>query len=282
MKINRIVRVKIGKEGESGIEFTDLKMNFNVQKSESSDSNTCNFTIFNLNSDSRNKINIDEAKIYLYAGYLNDTGDELIFTGDINLISSVIERPNIITKIEAKDGQKKMDDVKLSVSFKEGVSVAQVVQKAIDKLGLPIKTKALLDPLKKIKFNNGHAFMGTAKTLLDILFAGVNMDWSIQNGEIKFYNSNSTDNSFAIELNSNTLIGSPERIKIKKSKKDSSPEVNGWRIITLLSPKVEPGGSIIVTSKEIPERSTFKILNVEHSGDSFEGEFLTKIEVIQV
>jgi len=282
MKINRIVKAKIGVPGKTGSEFTGLKMSFKVDKSESSDSNTCSFSIFNLNIDSRNKINVDDAVLYLYAGYLNDVGDELIFTGDISLISTSIERPNIITKIEAKDGEKKLNDTKLSVSFKEGASIAQVVQKAFDKLDLPIKTKSLLDPLKNIKFNNGSAFMGKAKNLLDILFAGVGMDWSIQNGEIKFYYSNNTDNSFAVVLDSSSLVGSPERIKIKKSKKDSSPEVDGWKFTSLLSPKVEPGGTVIVTSREIPERSNFKVLNVEHNGDSFEGEFLTRIEAIQI
>lgn len=283
MKTNRIVRVKIGKAGEEGSEFTGLKTSFRIQKAESSDPNSCDLTIYNLNPDSRSRINIEKAVVFVYAGYVDDTGDELIFTGDVNNMSTTLQRPNVVTKITAKDGETKLSETKLTVSFKEGVSVAQVIQKAFDKLNLPLKSSAILAPLKKIKFNNGSAFMGTAKKLLDVVFAGVGMSWSIQNGEIKFYNSDETDNSFAVELTTKTgLIGSPERIKIKKSKRDSSPEVDGWRFKSLLIPKIEPGGVVVVTSKEIPIRSQFKALNVEHNGDSLEGEFVTTIEAIQI
>lgn len=298
MKTNRIVRIRIENDTGLGYEFKSsdpannkrgFKMDFRVSKTPSSDPNQCVVSIVNLNQDSRNKINTKNSKLFVYAGYQNDTGDELIFVGDITSVNSEIQKPEVITKIEAGDGDKKLKDVKLSISFKEGSSVLQVVQKAIDKLGLPIKTKSFLEPLSKIKFNNGKSFMGTAKKLLDVIFAGANMDWSIQNDEIKFYTIGKVDNSSAVVLSSgvdggnNTgLIGSPMRIKIKKSSQDSSPEVDGWKFKSLLSPKIEPGGIIVASSKEIPERSNFKVTNVEHSGNTTEGEFVTITEGIQV
>lgn len=282
MKFDRIVRVQIDIPGQADIEFSDLKMNFRVSKTETSDINTCELSIFNLNSDSRNKINLKNAELLLYAGYQDETGDELIFTGDITTVNNITQRPNVVTKIEAGDGEKKLSDVKASISFKENVSVFQVVKQALSKFDLPIKTQELLEPLKKIKLNNGQSFSGRIKTLLDTLFLGVNMDWSIQNGEIKFYAEGQTDQTFGVELTTETgLLDSPERIKIKKSKRDETPEIDGWRFKSLLSPKIEPGGTVIVQSNEISERSQYKVLNVEHTGDSFEGEFFTVIEAIQ-
>lgn len=277
---NRSVSVTIGIPGQLGFQIKDLKVSFQVKKTESSDPNSCDVSIYNLNEDSRSKIAEKDSILTLNAGYTEDVGEELLFKGNITDVGNITRPPNIISRIEAGDGEKKLAESKMSMSFTEGVTIYQVVKQAIDQLGLPIKNELLLASLKKIKFRQGQAFMGPVKKILDILFADVGFTWSIQNGEIKFYENDKTDQDFAVVLKSDSgLIGSPVKKKIKPATKGSKEEFDGWEVKSLLQPKIEPGGVLEITSREI-DKSQFKVVNVSHTGDSIEGEFVTVSEVV--
>ncbi len=269
---------------ENALEIEDSKMSFQIRKTESSDPNTCRLTIFNLNEDSRNRINVKNSKLYLSAGYKQDTRDEIIFIGNLTNLNTVYGTHEVTTMIEAADGEVEINEPKISVSFKEGASAKQVLDKVLTKIKLPVKIKdSVLALFEKKKFSNGQAFMGAAKLLLDTLTKDVNVTWSVQNNEIKMYENDSGDDSFAIVLTPETgLIGSPTRVKIKKGTRDVKKEVDGWRLTSLLIPLIEPGSIIQATSREIPAGSQFKVLSVEHNGDNFEGQFQTISEVVQL
>ena len=300
-RFNRIVRVQIvsplrepaglverqlldtGILGGGSLEFSGLKISFRVKKTESSDPNTCTLTIFNLNEDSRSKINIEKSQLYLFAGYEQDTGEELVFTGNVTNVNDTIQRPNVVSVIDAADGEKELNESKMSVSFKEGVTLFQIFEKVIDTFNLPVKFKKALEFTKKVKYNNGSAFIGQAKALMDLLTADVRLTWSIQNGELKFYENTKADFSSAVVLTTNTgLIGSPTKIKVKKGTRTEEKESDGWKFVSLLQPKIEPGGIVKVTSREILDGSQFKVINVDHDGDSIEGSFQTTVEAMQL
>jgi mannose-6-phosphate isomerase class I len=42
----------------------------------------------------------------------------------------------------------------------------------------------------------------------------------------------------------------------------------GWKIKALLQPNIEPGNVIVVESDEIPAGSKFRVIEVEHIGDT--------------
>ena len=130
---NRVVTAHIGIPGLSGegIEFKNFKMEFTVRKNEEADPrNSCTLNIYNLNKDSRNKIKQENNVLHLYAGYKDDTEEELVFTGDITAVDVSIERPHVITMIEAADGEKALQEAKIVVSYGEGVSTDQIIKKA--------------------------------------------------------------------------------------------------------------------------------------------------------
>lgn len=282
---DRVVTVHIGIPGLSGegIEFKNLKMEFNVRKNEEVDPrNSCTLIIYNLNKDSRNKIKQENNVLHLYAGYRDDTEEELVFTGDITAVNVSIERPNVITTIEAADGEKALQEAKIAISYGEGVSSDQIIQKALDAIGLPLRSKLeLVEKIKK-KFSNGFSFMGQAKKLMDLITQDVDVTYSIQNGEVKLFSKNSIDLSHAFILSSQTgMVGSPQRIKIKSTKKEKVKDRDGWKTTSLLLPTLEPGSPLVINSKEI-QRGQFRIVNCEHVGDSYEGTFQTTCEVVDL
>lgn len=280
---NRIVKAIITVDNQKALEIQELKMTFQVGKVESSDPNTCTLTIFNMNEDSRNKINIKNSKLTLSAGYVQDTGDETIFIGNLTNLNTVYGESNVITTIEAADGELEINEPKISVSFKEGSSAKQMLNKVLEKIPLPVKIKDSVYALfEKRKFSNGQAFMGAAKFLLDTLTKDMNVTWSVQNNEIKMYENNSGITTGILLTPESGLVGSPTRIKIKTGTRGTKKEVDGWRITSLLIPLIDPGSIIKIQSREITPVAQFKVLRVDHTGDNFEGQFQTVTEVIQI
>ena len=282
---DRIIKARIETiSSEMALEIDSLKMVFQVSKTESSDPNTCRLTIFNINEDSRNKINVKDSKLYLSAGYLQDTGDEIIFIGNLTNLNTIYGESHVAVIIEAADGELEINEPKISVSFKKGSSAKQMLDKVLNKIKLPVKIKeSVLNLFEKKKYSNGQAFMGAAKFLLDSLTKDIDVTWSVQNNEIKMYENNSVDNSSAIVLTSkNGLIGSPTRIKIKSGTRGKKKEIDGWQVTSLLIPTIEPGKIIQVQSREINPATQFKVLKVDHAGDNTEGQFQSVSEVIQI
>lgn len=66
---NRLVELRIGKAGEEGRLYRDLRIEFDVDKNRESNANTGKISIYNLNPSSRNLINDEGQKFELKAGY---------------------------------------------------------------------------------------------------------------------------------------------------------------------------------------------------------------------
>lgn len=279
---NRIIEASLEKDNLELIKITDFHISFSIKKVSSTDPNTCTLKIYNLKNDTRNRLNELGALLTVNAGYQQWGGPEIIFIGNLSYIMSEKLYPNTVVTLEGKDGEEALNLTRDSISFKEGVSTRQILDSVIKKFGIGLKTKLDLINFINKKYNQGFAFIGQLKDLLDKITKDTNLEWSVQNNELKFYNSSGVDLSTAIVINKNTgMIGSPQRIKIKKGKRTKKVEIDGWKVESLLHPKAEPGGIINLSSEEVGDSKQFKIDTVEHIGDNFEGNFKTIMEVIE-
>ena len=269
----RIASVTIGNPGDTGILVEDLRIRFLCKKTQSSnDPNTCMVSVYNLNPTRRNKIN---------AGYEDASGLEEVFIGDVEEVNVRKEVPNVITEIEVSEGKKYITEDKTSLSFGAGTSVRQILEEIIGDAALSSNLKNFT--FSDFTFNHGFHFAGDTKNVLDTLTQLVNISWSVQDNQIKFDKEAFLEFEATINLNTESgLIGYPERIKIDKVVKKGETKLNGWRIKSLLVPKAIPGASVIVSSKEIGNDKRFKVINVEHEGDTWEGVYQTTMEVIEL
>ena len=122
---------------------------------------------------------------------------------------------------------------KVSLSYKAGAKVKQVIDDVVKKIGLPLKVDTNSLGINKI-FNTGFSFTGDAKTALKKLSSYANLDWSIQNGELKFVVQGKSDGSKLVVLSPNTgLIKTPEKQKIKDVRRKDNAEliVTGKQIL---------------------------------------------------
>jgi hypothetical protein len=308
LQFNRKVIVQIGQTGQQGLQIRNLRTTFKITKTLRSDSfNTATVIIYNLNKESRgfiDSLDIDNEKnksnlITVQAGY--DTLEKLIFIGNITLVTIETKRPDVITTIEAMDGKLAMNQLRIGTgnipafTYGKKTSAKRILKDIIKISGVDSHYNDSIVPDRL--YENGFAFVGMGKVLLDNVCNYLGLIWSIQNNTLKLIASGSSDGITVVSLSSSSgLIDSPDKINTD-SKEFTKKERNtisgkettvlgkkvlkkiggGWKIRALLQPSIEPGNVIMVASDEIPDGSKFRVIEIEHSGDTYGQDWMSTI-----
>ena len=301
-QFNRQVVIQAGKADEAGYQIRNLRCVFNIKKTSKTSFNTAKVQIYNMAADSRNWFNNfdieDKANLLIVkAGYEENV--RTVFVGNINLVSTSIERPNVVTTIEANDGEKAVNQLRVPFggftgTYAAGASAKRVLQDLIRASGLDQKA---IDwsTVPDRQYVNGFCFQGMGKVLLDNLCSYLGLEWSIQNNHIKFVLIDESDYSEIVYLTPETgLIGSPTRLNdissqvgIKKGSKANKEMTalgvkkrkklsGGWEVKCLLQPTAEPGGVVRVKSAEVEDKD-FRIIEVEHNGDTHGSDWTSRL-----
>lgn len=281
-QFKRQATVTIGPPGEGGLKISGLRVSFRIVKDDDKDPNEASIDIYNMSEESRRKIDSVDSLLYLDAGYVDGTGIETLFVGNITDITHHITPPDISTKIIVNDGSKDLQDKRMSLSFESGISGREVLRQILNSFSMGNNFKDISIP--GIKYANGVSFSGSSRNALTKATSFLGLNWSIQNNEIKLVQFDGDDGSRAVLLSPDTgMIGSPEKISFKTrnykglSKKDDIP---GWRITSLLQPQLVPASKVVINSKELTtENSLFSVMSVSHSGDTHGSEWHSIIEV---
>lgn len=283
-QFRRSASLTIGKPNAlTAIVIRNLKIVFTIEKTEGKDPNTAKVEIFNLAESTRKKIETEQLgdNLIVYAGYLDGEGEQLIFSGDIKSVTHQIKRPNVITTIMANDGANSLGTAKISLAKNKGVTARSILESILKTFPLPNNLKTISIPAEKT-YSNGFAFTGMSKDALTKVTEFLDLDWTIQNNEIRLSPFDGNDSSEAVLLNIKTgLLDSPSRIvdETKKAKGETSKDKPGWQLKSLLSPKINPKGQVSVSSREIPDNTFFNVHSVIHRGDTHGSDWISEIEV---
>jgi len=276
----RSASINIGRRGGNAKILTGLRIVFNVDKTEGKDPNTARIEIYNLSEATRNLIDKNDQFIILNAGYLDGDGEELVFIGNIKSITHTIKKPEVITVITASDGDNALFNSKISISHDRGVSGDTILEQVLK--AIPLSSNLSTISYTSKSYANGFAFAGLAKDALTKITKFLELEWSIQNNEIRLIPFDGDDKTIAVRLTPETgLIGSPERLtgSTRKAKGLSKKDKSGWKFRSLLQPKINPSNKVVVQSREIPNESTFTVYTVTHIGDTHGPEWETVTEV---
>lgn len=309
-QFNRKVTLEFGELGKTGLRVQNLRCSFNVKKTSTDTFNTGKATVYNLNESSRkfvDSFDITKAKnlLSISAGY--EGTEQLIFRGNISLVSVSIEKPLVLTNIEANDGERGINELKFypPLSYKSGTWAKRVLRDVSNKTGLGQK---FIDwsKIPDRQYKNGFAFQGSAKVLFNNLCNYLGLNWSIQDNQLKFTVVGKTDGAPILNLTPETgLLSSPirlndikaamygtlskqekleaglQKLKGETGKKYSEKVSGGYEIKCLLQPVAEPGGVVQVTAEGI-DKKQFRILEVEHTGDTHGAEWNSKLTTVAI
>jgi len=268
---NRLVELQIGKAGQEGRIFRDLRIEFDVDKSRESNANSGTVSIYNLNPQSRNLINDEGQKYQLkvgYAGFDNSPILEILSSGDILEVEINRRGADIVTKFKIGEGTKALSEKTLDKSYEEGTSIKSIVNDMADQLEV---AKGAIKGLKDLVFNSGYSATGKIKDRLDELTGKQDLEWSIQNGELQILPKGSSTDEEAILLTKDTGLLKAYKAKSEKSGAKELKDV--IRFETLLNPSIKIGRKIKVVS-EIAEIDEFvTVRRIKYMGDNKDGVF---------
>ena len=269
-----------------------LHLAFDVQKDLTQETNKVKFTIWNLKDETRQKIEKQDLKVDLYAGYRDNDGTCRIFSGSVIRTITTDEGKDVKTEIQASDGQVAVRDSVFALSYTPGTAGGIIVKAIAQNMGLPL---VLGEGVKFGAYDNGYSFVGKGGDALTEICNGNGCSWSIQNGNLQVILAGGVvANRGLVFSASSGLIGSPARIvksdhkpdedtpkkeRRKKEGKEKPDKQAGWKIETLLAPTVSPGDAIKVESRII--NGWFRVETVNHTGDSISGQYKTQMDIIE-
>ncbi len=257
-----------------GHDFEGLRIKFEVEKTNESQPNRARISIYNLSEKSRSMFEDGGSRVILTAGYKDNFG--VIFSGNIvkakhkkkkglqkGAVTTKYEGVDIITEIEAGDGDNKYRNSRLHRGFPAGTPIKDVLQELSGAFDMPANIDE--EAIPSLQYANGYSVDGPCRYALDEICKTNGLEWSIQNEVLQIISKNKTTKIGAIVLNPTSgLIGSPTKMS------------KGVEFVSLLQPALSPGCAVKLESKFI--EGTFKVRKVTHDGDSHEGDFVSKCE----
>lgn len=263
---------KSGKLETVGVEITNLKIEFEIQRDQSKHPNTCNIKITNLSKQTRGEFEQLPLTVNLEAGH--DGVNRLMYVGDVRFAMSEQKGQDWVTLLELGDGGRIHAHARINRSYRAKTTVKQVLRDALNSIGqsLPknIENASDLDD----PYLSGYSAHGPLRDELTRLLAPYGYNWSFQNGLVQILKDEETNN-FEFPINEGTgMIGTPEFGSPPKSKKKPHMKVK-----MLLYPELTPGSRVRIQSTTL--NGLFKINKVRHVGDTHGNDWYTEIEVKQ-
>lgn len=296
MQFNRIFRLIAGEEGGEGVKIESdgkeesLRIEFEIDKDLTQQTNKSSIKIYNLTDDSCEKIEVSDMVCELQVGYAEDIGLRRIFLGNITYSTTRRDGPDKVTELELADGQESLRDTVVSLGYSAGVSAKAVLNDVAAQMSV---TTQIAPDIEFASYPAGFAFVGKGRDCLSRILDASGARWSIQNGTLQVIMAGSSTNVQALTFSASSgLIGSPERIvkgvkrpdeeakKKRKVKKDKKAKQAGWKIKTLLAPTVNPGDLVKVESVTVI--GWFRVESLKHKGDTHGREWYSEMELIEL
>ena len=270
----------------------NLKINFQIEKDTTKESNKSKLEIYNLSESSRKAIEVADNEVEIYAGY--EDGAVLCFRGTVTYGYTKDSGTECITSLDLADGTVALRDSYCSLSYAPGTSAKTIIQRCATEMGVPVVYGDDVGELENYK--NGFSFIGQAPECLTEVCNALGLSWSIQNNILNIILAGGTATNRGLVFSAESgLVGLPERIvqaeyksnktnpkrKAKqKAKKEEPRKKAGWRIETLLVPSVNPGDMVKVESRIIT--GWFRVEKVRHSGEYNGQRWNSEMDLIEV
>lgn len=265
----RNIRVTVG-----GKLYQNLRMAFQITSSIRPEPNTAELTIYNLNEDSRTKVQKPKVPCIIEAGY--GTNLAQIFKGYLRDASNQNRGTDWVTTLITGDGDIAWRESRVHESFKKGAEIDKVIETLFKRLGPTVDVQNALENLKKGKFREGltQFTRGTVlygKTVEQIhkMMKSKNLEWFIDQGQVQVIERDTvvpTPNGKVQRLTHSTgLIGSPQ-----------VGEGGVIKITSLLQPSFRLGTMLVLESDSA--NGNFRINKLTHIGDTHDQPWYTQIE----
>lgn len=228
----------VGK-GYNGIEVADLRIKFDVKKTNSQTPNQAKFTVYNLSDATCEKILREFDNITLEAGY--EAGIGLIYSGNITGYRKYLEGgTNKVLEIYGGDGDKAYNWAVCNKTLAAGATQGDIFKETASTMQTHgVKTGSVAS-MGDVKLPRGKVMFGPTKGYMKRIAQTTDTSWSIQDGKINYVENNGVLKGESVLLNWETgLIKAPEQTN------------DGINISCLLNPLIRVGGTVKIDNSAI-------------------------------
>ena len=254
------------------LRLVELDFSFNIEKSLDREPNTAEIQVYNLSETSRKAIEqTARQRVQLEAGYQQPAGTRVIFDGDLRKAHSRREGPDVVTEVEAADGERAYRTARVNRSFGAGTSLGSVIQSIGRSLGVGVgnlaelATQAGFEGLGQL-FSEGTVTSGPAREEFSGLLDSAGIEWSIQDNTLQLLPRGQALAGTAVVLSSDTGLV-------------ESPSVDSEGVATakmLMIPDVFPGRKVQIESEFV--RGLYRVTKAKFIGSTFGTEWFIEIE----
>lgn len=260
-----------------GLDVSDLRCAFTIEKSEEPQPNTCDLIISNLSSDHRSQLQELQPKkgdtrgipVKIEAGYGEDPS--LIWLGDLRTVSSAPEgKTTWLTKVSSGDGEKATQNARISLPMGPKTPAQTALRAIAQSLGVDLGNIDTVASRIKLSgkggvYGSGKALHGPSVQVLDDIARSADLTWSIQDGALQFTDRGKALAGSAILLDPSTgLIGSP-----------SVDNEGNLSARALIIPDLKVGRVVVVESKAVA--GNFKVIRAKWTGDTIGNDWYCDI-----
>lgn len=290
-RFDRVCSLIVGVGGQRGFEITNLRIQFEIVKTDSRNPNKSTIKIYNLSPSSRSAIEKPDVRCVLRAGYVEENGPLECFNGNVLFSWSAKDGPDIITTLELGDGAVPFRDAVVSLGYGAGVNSRQIIEAIAGRMGLPLQMPS---DVPTRTWANGFSSQGSARSALDRVTQGAGLSWSIQNGTLQVVRSGGTTNRTVFEIAVDSgMIGSPERQRKgsgsaiqttdqatgqTRRAASANEQWDGWRVKSLILPTLLPNDRVKLKSQFA--EGVMRIKEIRHIGDTHDGDWISELTLI--
>jgi hypothetical protein len=261
-------------DGSKGLDFSELRIEFDVRKTSTRTPNEAKIRIHNLSRGTAKKAKQEFKRIQLKAGYRG--ASDVIFDGTIREARMGKDGTDRHLDILAGDGDQPYIQATVNKSLAAGCSLDDVFRASVTPMmncGAGSVSLGHIDCFDPVTFPRGRVLYGMSRDIIDQVCRTSHKDWSIQNGKLQVVNRRgSLPTAFVISKNTG-MIGAPEEVN------------EGVKVKCLLNPKLLVDGQVKIESENISGAAAssngfYRILQLDIVGDTHGNDWYSEMTCV--
>ena len=271
--------------GGAGVAFSstqgnDLRLAFEIEKTELSTPNKAKISLYNLAPATETRIANQYDNVILCAGYAGR--DTLLFSGSIVALSRKNTPPDIVTEIEGCDGNFDYHTAVVNATLAAGTDHTSVVAACLASFTTTAAGPVLVAGTPPRA--RGRVLSGATRDILTAMARDLNAHWSIQNGQLVVCDIAMTVPSHVIPLVSaeTGMIGQPEVTEQGASVHVQLLPVEIGTLFQLQTRTAtisQKAGTALL--RQNPS-GVYKIAKVKHTGDTRGDKWTTELTGVRI
>ncbi|MEX3859630.1 hypothetical protein AB3X94_37200 [Paraburkholderia sp. BR10923] len=245
--------------------INNLRMSFDVRKTIDKNPNPAKVMVYNLTREHMSALLEKRWTVMsLSVGY---EALRLIFAGDIVRANVSRDGMDFITELECGDGNTAYSSARVNMVMPAGTTDAEAAVALTSTM--PGVTRGPMAVTRTLASARPRVYSGNTRDHLSNLARANGADWSIQDGELTMLPASAVTADEGPLISQDTgMVGMPQQSD------------DGLEVRCLCNPELHIGGLVRVQSILPHYSGDFKIVGLQHAGDSMEGDWLSTITCV--